>query len=285
MAKLKTDTWKKLVYIIPAVLYTFFISMLLLGIIIASNIDHYKDGVDYLSKGNFELALENLSKVETDNPNYQNAQSKIKEIESKLLEMKIEKENQQKQINEKQELEYEKELSKLKEFQKFWADSIVKSWKGKFIINYKLNTKDTIFLELSENATKSYNSNIRDVLPSYQFSFNNSIKNKIGITSHSTIIYFAPNSKLLNSSNSKDYTHPVFKNTGMKIYQGNQFSKEFLGVLECESKNKESGMEYYHITTPNGKNVKIEKSEFNRLYWVKLDDPNYKSYRGLNKCF
>lgn len=147
MAKLKTDTWKKLVYIIPAVLYTFFISMLLLGIIIASNIDHYKDGVDYLNKGNFELALENLSKVETDNPNYQNAQSKIKEIESKLLKKKIEKEK-----------ENEKSINKLKEFQNFWADSILKSESevgNRHFVAHKLNLPDTIIFEYTEGVTKN----------------------------------------------------------------------------------------------------------------------------------
>ncbi len=147
MAKLKTDTWKKLVYIIPAVFYTFFVSMLFLGIIMASNIDHYKDGLDYLNKSNFELALENLSKVETDNPNYQNAQSKIKEIENKLLEIKVAK-----------EMELEKSILKLKDFQKFWADSILKSESqvgNRHFVAHKLNLPDTIIFEYTEGVTKN----------------------------------------------------------------------------------------------------------------------------------
>ena len=57
--------------------------------------------------------------------------------------------------------------TKLIEFQKKWSDSVVKSWEGSFIINSKLSTTDTIYFELSKNATKAFNSNREQALPMY----------------------------------------------------------------------------------------------------------------------
>lgn len=176
--------------------------------------------------------------------------------------------------------------TKLIEFQKTWSDSVVKSWNGKFIVASKLSLPDTIFFELSESATKSINSNKKQSLPMYLFSYKNSLKNKFGneFNSINTSIDFMPNKELLKNNNPNEWSHPIMMNKGLKIYSGNEYSKDYLGKLKCKYKDKSDGDTYYIIIKDNGNETRILDYEFESYYWIKKTDPNYNSAIGLSKC-
>lgn len=178
------------------------------------------------------------------------------------------------------------DYSKLIEFQKTWSDSVVKSWGGDFIVSNKLSLPDTIYFELSKKATQSFNSNKSQSLPMYLFSYKNSLKNKFGTQYNEieTYIDFMPNKELLKNNNPNDWTHPVMKNRGLKIYGGNEYSKEYLGSLNCKYKDETTGNTYYLILKDNGKEIRIVDYEFDN-YWIKRTDPNLKSAIGISKCY
>lgn len=178
------------------------------------------------------------------------------------------------------------DYSKLIEFQKTWSDSVVKSWGGDFIVSNKLSLPDTIYFELSKKATQSFNSNKSQSLPMYLFSYKNSLKNKFGTQYNEieTYIDFMPNKELLKNNNPNDWTHPVMKNRGLKIYGGNEYSKEYLGSLNCKYKDETTGNTYYMILKDNGKEIRIVDYEFDN-YWIKRTDPNLKSAIGISKCY
>lgn len=176
--------------------------------------------------------------------------------------------------------------TKLIEFQKTWSDSVVKSWKGKFIIASKLSLPHTISFELSKDATKSFNSNKSESLPMYLFSYKNSLKNKFGneFNSIATTIDFIPNKELLKNNNPNEWSHPIMMNKGLKIYSGNQYSKDYIGKLNCKYKDKTDGNTYYVLIKDNGNETRILDYEFESYYWIKKTDPNYNSAIGLSKC-
>ncbi len=178
------------------------------------------------------------------------------------------------------------DTSKLIEFQKTWSDSVVKSWDGQFIISSKLSLPDTIYFELSKKATQSFNSNKSQSLPMYLFSYKNALKNKFGTQYNEieTIIDFVPNTELLKNSNPNDWKHPIIKNRGLKIYSGNEYSKEYLGSLNCKYTDESNGSTYYIILKDNGNEIRIVDYEFGN-YWIKQTDPNYNSAIGISKCY
>jgi hypothetical protein len=176
--------------------------------------------------------------------------------------------------------------TKLIEFQKKWSDSVVKSWEGSFIINSKLSTTDTIYFELSKNATKAFNSNREQTLPMYVSSYEKSLNNKFGTLYNSvkTVIDFLPNKELLKNNNPNDWTHPIIKNRGLKIFGGNEYSKDYIGKLSCKYKDESNGNTYFIITKDNGNETRIVDYEFDN-YWIKTTDPNYNSANGISKCY
>jgi hypothetical protein len=178
------------------------------------------------------------------------------------------------------------DYSKLIEFQKTWSDSVVKSWGGDFIVSNKLSLPDTIYFELSKKATQSFNSNKSQSLPMYLFSYKNSLKNKFGTQYNEieTYIDFMPNKELLKNNNPNEWTHPVIKNRGLKIYGGNEYSKEYIGSLNCKYKDETNGNTYYVILKDNGKEIRIVDYEFGN-YWIKQTDPNLQSAIGISKCY
>ena len=176
--------------------------------------------------------------------------------------------------------------TKLIEFQKKWSDSVVKSWKGSFIVNSKLSSPDTIYFELSKNATKAFNSNREQALPMYISSYTKALNHKFGTLYNSveTIIDFMPNNQLLKNSNPNDWTHPILKNSGLKIFGGNEYSKEFIGTLQCKYKDESNGNTYYILYKNNGSDVRIVDYEFDN-YWVKKKDADSRIGIGIPKCY
>lgn len=77
MYKHKTETWKKVLYIIPA---SFASLLLITGIAGAIFSDNYKSGIDYYNKKDYVSAYNSLNLVSIDNKNYKDAILKINEI-------------------------------------------------------------------------------------------------------------------------------------------------------------------------------------------------------------
>lgn len=178
------------------------------------------------------------------------------------------------------------DIDKLIEFQKTWSDSVVKSWNGQFIISKKLSLPDTINFELSKKATQSFNSNKSQSLPMYLFDYKNAITKKFGAKYNDikTTIDFIPNVELTKNNNPNDWTHPIVKNRGLKIFAGNEYSKEFVGTLQCKYKDESNGNTYFVLYKDNGKETRIVDYEFDN-YWIKKNDSNYNSAIGISKCY
>lgn len=111
--KHKTDTWKKILYIIPS---AFLILFFVVGIVGSSLMDSYKTGLDYYNKKDYVRAYEFLQMVKPDNKNYNDAITKISEIKPIVDSINTAKENEQlakkqSKENEKTEKNYHKEIS------------------------------------------------------------------------------------------------------------------------------------------------------------------------------
>ncbi|WP_159800379.1 hypothetical protein [Flavobacterium sp. MK4S-17] len=178
------------------------------------------------------------------------------------------------------------DLESLKLFQKQWADSVVKSYEGQYIISCNFSLPDTISFELSKGATQNFNSNERDNLPMLKKNYYKALKSKLGsqYDTYTTIINYIPNKVLAAKSNPSDWTHPIFKNTGIKIYSGDEYTKEYVGTLRCEFKDETDGYTYYVVYRDNGEDINIVEYDF-RNYWVKKADADERMGIGLKKCF
>jgi len=175
--------------------------------------------------------------------------------------------------------------AKLKAFQKQWADSVVKDWKGKFILSSSIVFPDTIKFEMSKDATKPLLSNRRDMLPMYQKDYEKSFIQNFGNRNNTTFVTFEPNSELLKNSNNEEWMHPVMNNNGLKIFSGNEYYKEFVGTLTCKYKNKSTKETYFVLTTDKGKSIEIAEYKYKSYYWVRKNDPNNINVTGLNECY
>jgi hypothetical protein len=91
MIKHKTDSWKKILYIVPSAIFTL---LVIIGIVGAVFIDNYKQGVDYYNKKEYIKAYESLSRVSQDDKNDSDAISKINEIKPIVDSLKIVEENE-----------------------------------------------------------------------------------------------------------------------------------------------------------------------------------------------
>ena len=285
--KRNSATWKKIVYALGGLTMSFF--LLIFTIALFYEIDYYKDGNEYFYKGQYDKAMENYNKVPKDDIHYTDAQAQLTQIkrisDSLAIQKQIEHETieseKQKQIK-AIELEKKQKNKSLIAHQKLWVDSIAYLWKG-FIINTELNLPDSILFELSEEATKHFNSNKKQTLPTIINLYKRSLSAKgYNTDSLNTTIDFLPNNKLSSQSNNDDWTHPVTKNKGLKIYSGNQYHKEYLGTLSC--KYKYEGSTFYRVLKDNGKYADIEDYNFQN-YWVKKADSKAQQGIGLPTCY
>lgn len=278
--KRNSITWKKIIYTLVGVTSSLFLLFLTVGIIgmIFFPIDYFKDGNESFYKGQYDKAVENYNKVPKDNIHYTDAQNQLTRIrqisDSLAMQTQIELEAI--------ELKKQEQLKELASFQKHWADSVSKN-NGRFIIKAELSLPDSILFELGEEATKHFNSNKRDILPFLINSYKESLSAKgYNYETLNTVIDFTPNKKLSKQSNDDDWTHPVIKNKGLKIYSGNQYSKEYIGTLSC--KYKHEGSTFYRILKNNGRYTDIEDYNFSNC-WVKKTDSKNKQGIGLPTCY
>src|SRR5690606_25237891 len=85
--KRKTSTFKKILYIIPAILLSLFGFLFILSQLFP--IDSYKDGLDYYHKGDYETAIKNFSLVKENEEMYEDALLKIEMAKQKISEKQI----------------------------------------------------------------------------------------------------------------------------------------------------------------------------------------------------
>src|SRR5690606_1078457 len=202
--KRKTSTFKKLLYIIPASISTIFAFILILGTIlsIAFPIDYYKKGLESYNKQDYKIAIEHFRKVKSNEENYEDALLKIKiakeELaeEERLLEVK-------KSLEDTERKEYQlKRISELKDFQKSWADSIVKSESqegNRHLVAVKLSLPDSILFEYTKGVTiNGFDVNIKNDTVMYRKSYKESLREKFGNEFDNTKVYISciPNSKI-----------------------------------------------------------------------------------------
>ena len=186
-----TVLWKKLVFTFFGIGYLLFIIPMIIAVIYVANLDNYEEGNNYYKKEEYSTAIDYFSKVEKNDKNYYRAQQKIKEINSKLSQIEIQK---------KQEREVQ--LSKLMDYQKVWADSIVKSESqpgNRHFVGSKVIAPDSIIFEYTERITKNgfkENFNIDTLV--YKQHYQKSISHKFGkeYEDIKTIISFIPNKKI-----------------------------------------------------------------------------------------
>lgn len=274
--KRNSVAWKKIIYTLGALTMSSF--LLIFTIALFYEIDYYKDGNEYFYKGQYDKAMESYNKVYKDNIHYTDAQNQLIRIRQISDSLTIQKQVELEAI----ELETEEQLNELISFQKHWADSIMNLYEG-FIINIEAKLPNSISFELGEEATKHFNSNKKHVLPTITTLYKRSLYAKgFNVDSLNTEISFLPNKKLSNQSNNDDWTHPVMKNKGLKIYSGNEYHKEYIGTLSC--KYKYEGSTYYRILKDNGKYTDIEDYNFSS-YWVKKIDSKAKQGIGLSSCY
>ena len=86
-------------------------------------------------------------------------------------------------------------------------------------------------------------------------------------------------------NDSDDWTRPVTLGTGLKIYSGNQYSKEYVGSLQCKFKDTSDGNTYYVVLKKNGSETYIQEYKFRSYYWVKKKDANSLHGVQLLKCY
>lgn len=77
MIKHKTDLWKKILYILPS---SFFSILFIGAVVVAIFSDSYKTGLDHYNKKEYVKAYDSFQLVSSDDKNYKDAISKIKEL-------------------------------------------------------------------------------------------------------------------------------------------------------------------------------------------------------------
>lgn len=224
MLQRKTATWKKILYAFP---FSSFILIFLIGAYNVATTPDYDYAMRHYHEQDYEKAYNYFLKVSSDDKNYTDAQTKLKEIKFILDSIKKEKYREEIRLalerneniqmlrdrkEENAELQKEKEilitevqkkremrLEKLKGFQKFWADSILASESkvgNRHFVATKLSLPDTILFEYTENVTKKgFEENMKIDTSFYRKYYKEQVKEKLGkdFENHKVYISFIPN--------------------------------------------------------------------------------------------
>ena len=167
----------KIISLVLSVIYGVFYGIFLIGIIaslvIGADKIHFDNGITNKKKSNFEQAIKDFTLIDEKCEYYNKAQSEISKIKFSIDSIK--------QVEKQKIAEQNKKLAEIENQKKVWCDSIVKSWNGQFITDYKKPINgDTLYFYLSKNASKSFNSNRESNLPMYLNSYKASMKHKFG---------------------------------------------------------------------------------------------------------
>lgn len=292
----KTKILKKIFYTLLG-LFTSFLLLTWFFYLLLPNLS-YSKGERFYSKGNYSKAIIEFQKVKKDDEYYNLALQKIELSKNKLDSILLFKKTivlkNKKDSLTNIEVENNKTFS-LKIFQKQWADSILKSESklgNRHFTNIVLSLPDTILFEYTEGVTKNgFTTNFNLDKKKYPKHYKKALSKELGknFLKFETYISFIPNQMVLSKNNPNDWKHPILLNKGLKIYKGNNFSKTYLGVLKCKYKDKErsvfDGNQFVIIEKENGELTRILRKELSKYYWIKTNDSNINSNRGLPKCY
>lgn len=166
----------KIIALIVSIFYSIFWFLMLIGIIVSLTLGtdkiSFDNGNSNFEKQQYEKAKKDFEDIDSKSEYYIKAKAKIAEI-NKIFE--DEKLHQQQKLAEEEKLR-----EKIVALRVFWSDSVVKSWNGQFIVEYKKPISDTIYFYLSKGASKTFNSNREDNLPIYANSYKSSMQSKLG---------------------------------------------------------------------------------------------------------
>lgn len=112
--KRKSVTWKKIAYTFIGIAMSLFLLICTLALLFP--VDYYKDGNDYYTQRNYKKAYEYFGKVEANNPNYNDAVSKIQELKPIVDSLNyVEEQRKIAEQQNKDDIQREKELLKEQE--------------------------------------------------------------------------------------------------------------------------------------------------------------------------
>lgn len=143
--KRNTQLWKKLFYTFCAIISSFILFVITVAIF--NPVDYFEDANGYYRDKEYVKAIEYYSKVDLDDPNYMIAQKRVIEIQNKLKNIEIEKQNAQTE-----------KLQSLMAFQKKWADSILASESkpgNRHFVDIRLVLPDSIIFEYTKGITEN----------------------------------------------------------------------------------------------------------------------------------
>jgi len=163
------------------------------------------------------------------------------------------------------------ELQILADFQKSWADSIVKSWKGSFITDVYLKAPDSILFYLSKNASKNVESTRKHNKGVYEIMYENSIARlPEKLRSYPVFIDFlaAKGYKIENWIKFRTITYD-----GIVLYKGLSNEKEIYGSI-IGGFIKE-GNKFIEVLKGDGTVEVLERNFLNhKAFYYKANDPN-----------
>ena len=214
--KRRTSKFKKILYLVPAIFLSLFGFLFILSQLFP--IDSYKEGLDYYHKGEYEKAIKNFSLVSENEESYEDALLKIEIAKQKISEKQI---LQEVKIRE----EILQKMAKLQDFQKSWADSILKSESeegNRHLVAVKLSLPDSILFEYTKGVTiKGFDINIQNDTVMYRKSYKESLRKKFGNEFESTKVYISciPNSKV-------DY-QKILADKQAKVERNDKINRQF----------------------------------------------------------
>ena len=152
--------------------YGFILAALIAVVFIGGDKLNFDKGMSALKSGEYESAKRSFEQVDADSEYFNSAKQQIRTIDS-IMKIALVLTEQNDERTQKLQKDAER-------FRIAWSDSVVKSWKGEFIVGYVKPITDTIYFELSKNASKDFENNRDSNLPMYLASYNLSMKNKLG---------------------------------------------------------------------------------------------------------
>jgi biopolymer transport protein ExbD len=225
----------------------------------------YNAGIDEFNKGNYESAKSWFLMVKKKDKEYPDAQLKLKEVNKQLAL------SHNKPTNTNDNSLTNDELATLISFQKNWADSIVKSWEGKFITGRELYLPDTIHFYLSKAASKNVENTKKHNLGVYEIMYENS-KARLPekLRNYPVVIDFLP-AKGYKIENWVKFQTMTYK--GVVLYSGQGNEKKIVGII-IGGYNVD-GDRVVIVSKPNNETEAIAREDLNRYaYYYMANDPN-----------
>src|SRR5687768_13300499 len=163
------------------------------------------------------------------------------------------------------------ELKELKEFQKKWADSIVKDHEGIFITANELVLPDTILFYLSKAASKNVEVTKKQMLGVYETLYQN-FKTQLPerLRNHSVVIDFLP-AKGYKIENWVKFRTMTYE--GVELYAGQGNEKKKFGTII--GGYIVDGNRFVTISKLNNQTQILDREDLNNgAYYYKANDPN-----------